>query len=56
MEIGKPIRTIRVEPAKDPVPQRERTVPAKRPTKPPVPRKEPDKAPERPTPKKVPAE
>lgn len=62
MDIGKPIRTITIEPAVIPVPQRERQEPQRtpdtpRPARPPVPRKEPAEKPVRPVkvPEKVPS-
>lgn len=53
MDIGREIKTIIVEPAQNPVPQREER-PAQ-PTRRPVPRKEPAREPARKTPEKVPS-
>jgi hypothetical protein len=52
MEIGKPIRTITVEPAQEPVPQRRETSPTRTPKR--VPSRSPERSPEK-APTKVPA-
>ena len=52
MDIGKEIRTIEIQPAVEPVPQRERTAPSPA-TRPAIPRKEPAKPGKSPTRKPV---